>query len=116
MEGARVLCDGVELASKSAKGSAIDTVTVASSHDIWSGLVDCRVYHEGGSIKKAILSSFQDLRLLVHSNEIRGIDQGESSAERIDPEGIWFDWIPQSDVASDTLFEAELAKDTKGSC
>ena len=53
------------------------------------------------------VSSFDDLSLMIHKNQIRRANLPEVHPERVDPKMIELFWVASRDMASDTLGESE---------
>jgi hypothetical protein len=65
---------------------------VTGGSDIWSGLVDRAVDHEGGGIQKPYRASVKNLAGFANTNQVRGIDQTKGHTKWIYPEGVFLDW------------------------
>lgn len=57
------------------------------------------------------LPVIENVTLVIHAEKIALVDTVEIDAERIDPEGIWFDRISHGYVSSNTFVEAMMSKD-----
>lgn len=77
--------------------------------------MDCRVDHEGGSIKQSDRSAINDLTFVIYQDEVRSFDKGEGNAERVNPEGRWVDWVSESNVSRDPFVKSKLPEDAEGS-
>ena len=72
--------------------------------------------HECGEVENTVFSSFDDLSLVIDSNEIAFPDQAESYSKWVDPKRRWFNRISEGDMTSNALIKTMLAEDSKSCC
>jgi hypothetical protein len=89
-------------------------MTMRRTHDIRPRGMHRGMDHIRGCIQQAAGPPVDDLPVVVHEDQIGGLDQGEGHAEWVDPEGGWVDGVPERDVPSDAFVVAELAEDAEG--
>lgn len=116
VERARVLRDDVDRASERAESTTVDGVGVRGAHDVWPGRVHGRVDHVGGHVEQAAGPAVDHLTVMVHQDQIRGLDLAKGHAERVHPEVVRLDGVAERDVAGDAFVVALLAEDAEGQC
>jgi len=85
VERARVLRERVDLAAERAPRPPVDGVAVRGAHDVGPGGVHGGVDHVRGRVEQAVLPAVDHFSAVVDEDEVGFVDQGECSAERIDP-------------------------------
>lgn len=109
-KGTRVLRKHVDWATESGKRTAVDVVRVSGAINVWPHGVDGVMDHISRPVEQPVGSTVHDFALAVHEDKIRAPHEPESSAERVDPEMVRHNWVPERDVARDTLVETQLSK------
>src|SRR5262245_9971788 len=111
VEGADVLRDGIERASKRGKGTAIGRMSMCSADGIRPRRMNAGM--NGKSCRVDGPVSFQDLAVVTYSDQSGDGEKAEMQSKRVDPEGIGEFRIACSDMTDDALVEAELRKQAK---
>lgn len=70
MERARILCDSIQLSPKRTESSSIDTVAMRRSIDIWSCLMDSRMYHIRRRIEQTAGPAVNDFAFFVYEDQV----------------------------------------------
>src|SRR5579859_7557977 len=79
-----------------------------SSDNIRSRLMNSTVNHKPSSINSMHISAFNNFAFFIDENEIGNFQVSERFEDRVDPEMIGFDRIPDRDVTSTTFVAVSL--------
>ena len=74
-------------------------MSVDSSDDIRSSLMNGAMDLESSGINSMHISSLTDFAFLIYKNEVRDFHMFERFEERVDPEMVVFNWVPDRDMA-----------------
>jgi hypothetical protein len=94
-----ILGGNVQFDAKSAECLSGNGVSVDSSIDIRSSLMNRAVDLESRGVDGVHIASLADFAFLVYENEVRDFHVFEGFEERIDPEMVGFDRVADRDVA-----------------
>jgi hypothetical protein len=102
-KGTCILSSNIQLNSKRTECLSGNRMSMDSSHDIGSRLMNCTVDLESSGINSVHISSLTDVAFFVYKHEIRDFHEFERFEERIDPEMVWFDGIADGNMACTSL-------------
>jgi len=115
-EKASVLSRDVQFNSQTTECLPRNAVSMASSNDIRSRLMNSTVNHESSSINSMHISPFRNFTVLIHKNEIRHFHVLEGFEEWIDPEVVGQDGIANRDVAGTSFVTIALSTHPSEGC
>jgi len=98
MESAGILCDRVQFPAQGAETATVNAVAVRRGNDVWTSLMDGRMYHKSRCVEESDFSPINDFALFVDQDKIGGFNQGKSNAEWVNPKGVWINWVLKSHI------------------
>ena len=106
VKGARVLSDRREAGVQRGERLTVQTVSVNSSDDVGTSLVNLAVDDKRCSVERSV--SGNDRAVRRHMQQFLRLNLGEVPPERRSPESLRIFWVSGGDMSRDSLVQTEF--------